>query len=448
MTTKQRDWITAGALSLVALGFRLWHLGTIKGFIFDEVYYAKDAHSLLQHGVEMVNSTTASYVVHPPIGKWLIALGVKLFGFHEFGWRFSAAVIGSLSIAIMYFTARKLFNNYLLSTAAALFMMFDGLELVQSRTALLDIFLMFFLQLAFLALIYSQHWVTGILLGLAAATKWTGLYYMVAFGAFMIYADFRRRQTESRIAESRFNFDNWSRDIGYRALQYLVIPVGIYIASWSGWFFTKTGWDRDWANLQKSHFSFVPAVFRSWIHYQAQVLDFHRHLTTPHPYSANPWGWILMARPTAFLYQSPKTCGAPTCSQEILALGTPLLWWSAAIAALVTFGYWIARREWQSGLLLLAVGAGYLPWFLFQKRTMFSFYAIAFEPFLILVLIYTLRKLLESAPTPRALRTRQSAITGLIILVAVNFFYFLPLYIGTPISYGSWHAHLWLPSWF
>ena len=154
MTTKQRDWITASALSLVALGFRLWHLGAIKGFIFDEVYYAKDAHSLLQHGVEMVNSTTASYVVHPPIGKWLIALGIKLFGFHEFGWRFSAAVIGSLSIAIMYFTARKLFNNYLLSTAAALFMMFDGLELVQSRTALLDIFLMFFLQLAFLALIY------------------------------------------------------------------------------------------------------------------------------------------------------------------------------------------------------------------------------------------------------------------------------------------------------
>ena len=448
MTTKQRDWITASALSLVALGFRLWHLGTIKGFIFDEVYYAKDAHSLLQHGVEMVNSTTASYVVHPPIGKWLIALGIKLFGFHEFGWRFSAAVIGSLSIAIMYFTARKLFNNFLLSTAASLFMMFDGLELVQSRTALLDIFLMFFLQLAFLALIYSQHWVTGVLLGLAAATKWTGLYYMVAFGAFMVYADFRRRQTESRIAESRFNFDDWSRDIGYRALQYLVIPVGIYIASWSGWFFTKTGWDRDWANLQKSHFSFVPAVFRSWIHYQAQVLDFHRHLTTPHPYSANPWGWILMARPTAFLYQSPKTCGAPTCSQEILALGTPLLWWSAAIAVLVTFGYWIARREWQSGLLLLAVGAGYLPWFLFQKRTMFSFYAIAFEPFLILVLIYTLSKLLESAPTPRALRTRQSAITGLIILVAVNFFYFLPLYIGTPISYGSWHAHLWLPSWF
>jgi len=448
MTTKQRDWVTAGAISLVALCFRLWHLGRIKGFIFDEVYYAKDARSLALHGVEMVNSSTASYVVHPPVGKWLIAIGVKLFGFNEFGWRFTAAVIGSLSIAVMYFTTRKLFNNYLLSSTAAIFMTFDGLELVQSRTALLDIFLMFFLQIAFLSLIYSQHWLAGSLLGLAAATKWTGLYYMVAFGAFMVYADFRRRQTQSRIAESRFNFDIWIRDIGYRALQYLVIPVAIYIASWAGWFFTKTGWDRDWANLQKSRFSYVPAVFRSWFHYQAQVLDFHRHLTTAHPYSANPWGWLVMARPTAFLYQSPQSCGAPTCSQEILALGTPLLWWSATVALFVTFGYWVARREWQSGLLLLAVSAGYLPWFLFQKRTMFTFYAIAFEPFMILILIFALSKALESARNPRSLRLRQWTIGALVLLVGLNFLYFLPLYIGTPMSYSSWHAHLWLPSWF
>ena len=448
MTQRVRDWLAAGLISLMALGFRIWHLGKIKGFIFDEVYYAKDAHSLLLHGVEMVNSTTASYVVHPPMGKWIIALGIKAFGFNEFGWRISAAVIGSLAVLVMYFTAQKLFNNSLLSACAALFMAFDGLELVQSRTALLDIFLMFFLQLAFLALIYSQHWVAGILLGLAAATKWTGLYYMIAFGAFMIYADFRRRQTQSRINESAFNFERWFGDIGYRALQYIVIPIAVYLASWSGWFFTKTGWDRDWANLQKSRFSFVPAVFRSWIHYQAQVLDFHRHLTTPHPYSANPWTWLVMARPTAFLYQAPTGCGAPTCSQEVLGLGTPILWWSATIALAVTFGYWIARREWQSGLLLLAVAAGYLPWFLMQKRTMFTFYAVAFEPFLFLVLIYALSKLLESAKSVRALRNRQWAIGALVMVVALNFLYFLPLYIGTPLSYSAWHAHLWLPSWF
>lgn len=155
-----------------------------------------------------------------------------------------------------------------------------------------------------------------------------------------------------------------------------------------------------------------------------------------------------MARPTAFLYQAPTGCGAPTCSQEVLGLGTPILWWSATIALAVTFGYWIARREWQSGLLLLAVAAGYLPWFLMQKRTMFTFYAVAFEPFLFLVLIYALSKLLESAKSIRALRIRQWAIGALVMVVALNFLYFLPLYIGTPLSYSAWHAHLWLPSWF
>jgi dolichyl-phosphate-mannose--protein O-mannosyl transferase len=307
---------------------------------------------------------------------------------------------------------------------------------------------MFFLQLAFLSLLYSQHWLTGVLLGLAAATKWTGLYYMIAFGAFMMYADFRRRQTQARVSESRFNVDAWARDCGYRFLQYLVIPVAVYLASWSGWFFTKTGWERNWANLRSSHFSFVPAVFRSWIHYQAEVLDFHRHLTTPHPYSANPWSWLVMGRPTAFLYQSPTGCGAAKCSQEILALGTPVLWWSACIAIFVTFGYWIARREWQSGLLLLAVSAGYLPWFLFQKRTMFSFYAIAFEPFLILVLVYTFSKLLQSATSARGVMVRQVAIGVFVGVVALNFLYFLPLYTGASIPYSAWHARIWLPSWF
>ena len=106
------DWLYAIAFSLFGLFFRLWHLGAIKGWIFDEVYYAKNANSLLHHGVEIDATThSAEFVVHPPVGKWLIALGIKAFGYNEFGWRFSAAIIGTLSITIMYFTAKKLFES-------------------------------------------------------------------------------------------------------------------------------------------------------------------------------------------------------------------------------------------------------------------------------------------------------------------------------------------------
>ena len=157
-----------------------------------------------------------------------------------------------------------------------------------------------------------------------------------------------------------------------------------------------------------------------------------------------------MGRPTAFYYQTPGSCGAHSCSQEVLALGTPLLWWSAVIAIAITFGYWIARREWQSGLLLLSLAAGYLPWFLWQRRTVFTFYVIAFEPFIVLLVVYVLAKFLEPQQrgTGAAIpRNRLIAAWTFVGLVGVNFFYFLPLFTGQVITYTHWNSMIWFPSW-
>src|ERR1700685_2010103 len=142
---KSRDRLTALSLGLAAFFLRTWHLGAIKGFIFDEVYYAQNANSLLHHGVELdPKSGVAEFIVHPPVGKWMIALGIKIFGFHEFGWRISAALVGTASIVMIFYIAKRLFNNYFLALSAGILMSADGLHLVMSRTALLDIFLMFF----------------------------------------------------------------------------------------------------------------------------------------------------------------------------------------------------------------------------------------------------------------------------------------------------------------
>ena len=444
LTTKQRDWATALLISAVALGLRLWQLGSIKGFIFDEVYYAKDAHSLVQHGVELDAHGAAAFVVHPPIGKWIIGIGIKIFGFNEFGWRISAALIGTASVTLMYFTARKLFENFALSAGAALLMVFDGLHLVHSRTALLDIFLMFFLQLAFFFLLYSKHWAVALTLGLALATKWTGLYYMIAYLFFVLYVDYRSHkahEVKSPIAETFVT--NFSK----RFLQYLIIPVAVYFTSYLGWFLNRKGWDRAWANPQDGTFSFIPAVLRSWWHYQIEILNFHTSLRDAHPYSANPWSWLILGRPTSFYYAAPTNCGSKQCAQEVLGLGTPLLWWAAAVALAVAIGMWIARREWKLGLLLLSVGAGYLPWFINQKRTTFYFYTIAFEPFLLLVLIYLAWLFLRSAKDAGELRVRQFVLGVGLVIIALNFLYFLPLYLGISISHAAWAAHMWLPSW-
>jgi len=124
-----------------------------------------------------------------------------------------------------------------------------------------------------------------------------------------------------------------------------------------------------------------------------------------------------------------------------------LLWWSAVIAIAITFGYWIARREWQSGLLLLSLAAGYLPWFLWQKRTVFTFYVIAFEPFVVLLIVYALAKFLEPDKSGPASKNRMFAAWSLIAVIGLNFFYFLPLFTGEVITYSHWSSMMWFPSW-
>ena len=63
------------AIALISLVLRLVNLGSIKSFIFDEVYYVDGARDLLAYGVEVAGSKP-EFVVHPPVGKWMIAAGI------------------------------------------------------------------------------------------------------------------------------------------------------------------------------------------------------------------------------------------------------------------------------------------------------------------------------------------------------------------------------------
>ena len=422
-------------IALLSFALRLWHLATPKGLVFDEVYYVDGARDLLRHGVEVTGSSP-EFIVHPPVGKWLIALGIKIFGNSEFGWRFSAALAGAITIYLIGRVAQRLFNNSILSGLASLLTALDGLHLVHSRTALLDLFLMLFVLLAVYAWLKNQYWLTGIWFGLALGTKWSALYYVAAFAILTIYRD-------------RSSLKIWTKTLIKRIAQFAIVPLVTYILSWTGWFLSSRGWDRHWADGRGSSWGFIPKSLRSFWHYHAEILRFHTTLTTPHSYQANPWSWLIMGRPTSFFYQTPKKCGASNCSQEVLALGTPLLWWLGVFALATVLGFWmrslvLRTPDFSAGVILLGVAAGYLPWFMFQKRTVFSFYAILFEPFIILALVYCARKILGEEPWSQK---GKLLVAGLVFLIALNFIYFWPLFTGTVITYDSWHRLMWLPSW-
>jgi dolichyl-phosphate-mannose--protein O-mannosyl transferase len=419
--------IGVGAIALFALVLRLLNLGTPKGFIFDEVYYVDGARDYLAHGVEVTGSEP-EFVVHPPVGKWLIALGIKIFGDNEFGWRFMGALLGSVMVLLIALIAQRLFRNSFLTISASALLAMDGLALVHSRTALLDIYLSFFVLLATYFFVMRWHWWAGVALGLAVATKWSGLYFLALFAAIALYRAFTHHTGRELIKPTLKT-----------ALQYALLPISIYLSSWSGWFLSSRGWARDHS----------ANVITSFLHYHSQMLGFHTGLVEKHSYQANPWSWIVMGRPTSFYYQSPKGCGADNCAQEVLALGTPFLWWLGAIAVAVVMGFWansFVQKRYEPSLNIIIAGltAGYLPWFFFQKRTVFSFYAIVFEPFLILAIIYCAYLALIRFKNSRNTYIFMVAIGAAIF---INFIYFLPLFTADVITYDSWQARMWLPSW-
>src|SRR5688572_3212973 len=150
-------WIVTLIIGAIAFVIRVVNLGYPNKLVFDETYYAKDAYSLLKFGYERnwpsdanskiitgdvdVMQDTPAFIVHPPLGKWLIAGGEYLFGMNSFGWRFASLVFGTLLIMVTIRLVRRVSKSTLIGGLAGILLTFDGLEFVMSRTALLDIFL-------------------------------------------------------------------------------------------------------------------------------------------------------------------------------------------------------------------------------------------------------------------------------------------------------------------
>ncbi|HEV7949746.1 MAG TPA: phospholipid carrier-dependent glycosyltransferase, partial [Glaciihabitans sp.] len=236
-------WLGPVLVVLVAAYTRLWNLANPHSLIFDETFYVKDAYTLLNLGYESqwpeepnaqfeagdtdIFSTDGSFVVHPPLGKWLISLGFLIFGVdNSLSWRISTAVIGILAVILVMVIAHGLFRSPIVTTIAGGLMAIDGNAIVMSRVALLDNFAMFFCLLGFGAVLLDRShsagrlalWLSerrdsrrstdwgpalwfrpwliaaGVAFGLASAVKWNGLYFLAAFAVYTLVVDAMARR--------------------------------------------------------------------------------------------------------------------------------------------------------------------------------------------------------------------------------------------------------------
>ncbi|GIJ48456.1 phospholipid carrier-dependent glycosyltransferase [Virgisporangium aliadipatigenens] len=482
------SWWATGFVVFITALLRLVNLGRPPQIIFDETYYATEGQELLAHGVEWrPESNTGDFVVHPPLGKWLIALGEWAFRdggqYTAFGWRISAAIAGIISVLIVTRITRRLFRSTVLGCVAGLLIALDGLHFVLSRAALLDIFLTVFVVAAFGCVVMDRDqrrvrvlralesgakpgfqirwWLLlgGLMLGCAASVKQSGAFFVPAIFLIVLIWEIGLRRTISSSAP----WLHAARGVAGWLGGFTLIGFVAYIASWAGWFATDTGYNRHWLAAQgKSEPPIIGALINLWEYHKA-AYGFHRGLSSHHDYQSWPWQWLLMGRPVAFYWETNQPCGAEKCAAEVLLLGTPILWWSfiPALAGLLWFG--IAQRDRRAAGIGIMIAAGLLPWFWYHYdggRTMFVFYALPAEPFLVMAVVYVLGAIMGPAPlatgdglgigriNSNVFFERRGigalAIGAYVLLVAACFAYFYPIYVGESIPYEDWWARMWL----
>jgi dolichyl-phosphate-mannose-protein mannosyltransferase len=267
---------------------------------------------------------------------------------------------------------------------------------------------------------------------------------MVAFGLLTVAWDLSAR----RAAGVR----SWIVGAGLRdgvSGFFLIVPVAIvtYVGTWAGWFATTGGYFRQWGAEHPSRVaSWVPDALRGLWHYHAEAFHFHVTLKSPHAYESNPWSWLILGRPVDFFYDD-TSCGQ-NCAQTVLALGNPVIWWGGTLAIGVLLVRWLLGRDWRAGAILAGLLGGYLPWFLYQDRTIFSFYAVAFVPWVVLALTYVLGLVLGPPDADRHRRLLGAVVAGGVVLLAtMAFAWFYPIWAAPVITKQEWQNRMWLPSW-
>ena len=485
-------WLAPALITVFAFVVRVVNLGDPHQLIFDETYYVKDSWSQWVLGFPSTWPEGAderfaagdtgfftgvgSYVVHPPLGRVFIGAGMALFGADTAtGWRIAAVVFGTATVLAVYLFARTLTGSIVFASVASGLMAIDGLGIVLSRVALLDVFLTFFIVLAlwFVALdrrraldrwasrevagatwgpvFWNRPWLVaaGAAAGAATAVKWSGLYVIAAIGVYVVVSD--------ALARRRAGVTQWPMDAVRQGLVsfVLLVPISavVYVTSWSGWLFTDGGYSRHALDTMPAEgfWAWVPLPLQNLWAYHEAMYAFHVGLATPHSYASPAWQWPLLVRPTSMYWHQDTVgqngCQLPGgCTEAISSIDNPLLWWAGIAASVYLLVRFVLVRDGRYALVLTGLAATYVPWLLYPERTIFQFYTVAMVPFLVLALAFALRDIARGPGSMTRASGQAWVVVFLALCVLLSAFWY-PVWTALPVPYEFWRLHNWLPSW-
>ena len=362
---------------------------------FDEIYHARTAY-------EHIENIEPYEISHPPLGKLLIGLGIRIFGMVPFGWRFTGTLFGVLMLPAMYFFLKKLFGGTLVPGACTAVMAADFMHFVQTRIATIDTYGVFFTILMYLfRWLYWQSdrserksWLpplalSGVCFGLGAASKWTGIYAGAGLAVLWLLDRVFRGVAFWRIGEKRQFLRETEENVLWCLLFFVLVPACIYYLSYwpygtaRGMSGMKMLFSRDYLDLVLDN--------------QKYMFSYHAGVNAEHPYASEWWQWLLDLRP--ILYYLEYYDGN-TVRSSFGAWVNPLLCWGGLMAVLCMIYRAFAKRDRTALFILVGYLAQLLPWLLIP-RILFEYHYFPCTVFLLLALGHVFRTLEEHHPRPK-----------------------------------------------
>ena len=359
--TRSDTLLIAGLLVAAAMT-RFISLGSPSVFVFDE-------RSVVEGGARIILGGGQFLSTHPPFPAEMIALSIRAFGDDPLSWRWLSASLGTALIGITYLLGRRMFASRLVGGLAALFVICDGLYLVDSRLALWEIFFFTFSAIAYLMLFRFAYrvdpfarrrtlTVMGFALGFALASKlgipFITLLLMTACVAFLVL---KRPGTpgasDAQQREAR-NMELYGALALIWGLSTIIFIVVFFPNYWFGW----------WHGLE-DHVAFYFGEYRF-----QQKLQHSIHLSSTSPW----WSWPFLLHPIIYYPQGEAVTTAIAAARSIRSIGNPILWWGALASIVVVTRQAITRKSMERGFLVLAYAVYLTIWIPFPRYEFIYYY--------------------------------------------------------------------------
>lgn len=395
---------------------------------FDEVYFPRTAY-------EQLNGLKIYELTHPPLGKIIISLGITIFGMNPFGWRIMGALFGAMLVPLMYLFAIKVFKNSKFAFFTAFLMLFDFMRLPQTRLATIDSYSTFFIVCMYYFMYdyfinkeakkpLKPLFLSGIMFGLGAATKWSCLYA----GGGLAFVFFLTKLLEFlEVKKEKVKLKKWVlKDLLptclWCVLFFVVIPLTIYVFSYIPYLASNPGEN----------------IFNIVIDNQKYIFNYHSKLVETHPYESAWYTWAVTLRPIWLYVNRVLPEGMYS---TIASFGNPLVWVISTIGVVLSLFLTFRDKDKRGIILLIGYAFQYFPWILITRITFIYSYFTAL-PFAIMLLVYCINKLDNGNKITKI-------ILGIYLLgVLVLFVMFFPVLMGSIVSktYVEWLR--WLPTWY